>query len=231
MVLHLAEQLDIPLRDRNALLIAAGYAPLFPERTLDDPALRAARHAIDLVLAGHEPYPAVAIDRHFMMVASNNAVAPFLAGVDPSLMQPPVNVLRLTLHPDGMASRIVNLAEWRAHLLTRLRRHIDLTGDAVLIDLLKELSSYAMSDAAAQAHAPDSEHEYAGVVVPLQLVTDAGVLAFFGTTTIFGTPIDITLSEIALEAFYPADAQTAEALRRVGRQPDAVQSTHGRTTS
>ncbi|HZG66693.1 MAG TPA: helix-turn-helix domain-containing protein, partial [Herpetosiphonaceae bacterium] len=117
MLLHLAEHLEIPLRERNILLIAAGYAPVFPERRLDDPALEAARKAIDLVLAGHAPYPALAIDRHWTLIASNDAVPPLLGGVDPSLLQPPVNVLRLSLHPAGLAPRIANLPEWRAHVL------------------------------------------------------------------------------------------------------------------
>src|SRR5262244_3339088 len=127
MVLRLAEQLEVPLRERNVLLIAAGYAPAFPERPLDDPALQAARKAVDLVLAGHEPYPALAIDRHWTLIASNNAVPPLMAGADPSLLRPPVNVLRLSLHPAGLSPRIVNLPQWRAHLLERLRRQIDLT--------------------------------------------------------------------------------------------------------
>ena len=211
MVLRLAEQLDVPLRERNTLLIAAGFAPVFPQRSLDDPALGAARRAIDLVLAGHEPYPALAIDRHWTLVASNKAVPPLLAGVDASLLAPPVNVLRLSLHPKGLAPRIANLAEWRAHLLARLTRQIDLTSDATLTALLEELRRYPAHGAASGR--PASARDYAGIVVPLELVTDAGTLAFFSTTTVFGTPVDVTLSELALEAFYPADAATAEALR------------------
>ncbi|RZI44667.1 XRE family transcriptional regulator [Herbaspirillum sp. HC18] len=214
MVLRLAQRLDMPLRVRNALLVAAGYAPVFPERALDDPMLQAARKAMELVLAGHEPFPALAIDRHWNMVAHNKAVAPLLAGVDPSLLTPPVNVLRLSLHPQGLAPRIANYREWRDHLFERLRHQIGITADPVLMDLMNELASYpAPADAA--PHRPAGSGEYAGVIVPLQFITEAGTLSFISTTTVFGTPVDITLSEIALETFFPADAATAEALRRL----------------
>src|SRR5215471_10871371 len=209
MVLRLAEQLEVPLRERNVLLIAAGYAPAFPERHLNDPALQAARKAVDLLLAGHEPYPALAIDRHWTLIASNNAVPPLLAGVEPSLLQPPVNVLRLSLHPAGLAPRIANLAEWRSHLLARLRRQIEVSADPVLEELLKELCSYP----APGEDAAGDDEAYAGVVVPFRLVTERGVLSFISATTIFGTPVDVTLSELAVESFFPADAATAEALR------------------
>jgi transcriptional regulator with XRE-family HTH domain len=223
MILHLAERLDIPLRERNVLLLAAGYAPVFPLRPLDDPALRPARKAVDLVLAGHEPYPAVAIDRHWTLVAANGAVPLLLAGADPSLLRPPVNVLRLSLHPAGLASRIANLPQWRAHLLMRLRQQIDVTADPVLRDLLKELSAYPAPPATGGR---DAEPDYAGVAVPFRLVTEEGILSFFSTTTVFGTPVDITLSELAIEAFFPADAGTAEAMHRLGggrRLPAAAQ--------
>src|SRR5262245_62320471 len=128
MVLRLSERLDVPLRERNALLIAAGYAPVYPERPLDDPALQSARKAVDLVLAGHEPYPALAVDRHWTMLAANAAIPPLLSGIDPALLKPPVNVLRLSLHPAGLAPRIANLPEWRAHLLERLRQQVDVSG-------------------------------------------------------------------------------------------------------
>jgi transcriptional regulator with XRE-family HTH domain len=208
MVLRLAEYLDVPLRERNALLIAAGYAPAFPERALDDPALQAARKAVDLVLAGHEPYPAIAIDRHWTLIASNNAVLPFMAGADPSLLHPPVNVLRLSLHPAGLAPRIANLAEWRLHLLARLRRQVEVTGDPVLEELFNELSSYP-----APGEGAGENEEYAAVAVPFRLVTEQGILSFISATTVFGTPVDITLSELALESFFPADAATARILR------------------
>jgi len=216
MVLHLAEQLEVPLRERNLLLVAAGFAPVFAERPLQDPALQAARKAVDLVLAGHEPYPALAVDRYWTLVAANAAVGRLLAGAAPALLQRPVNVLRLSLHPDGLAPRIANLAEWRAHLLARLRRQVDLTADPVLIALLAELGAYP-APAAGHGLRQSPSDDYAGVVVPLRLVTDTGTLAFVSTTTVFGTPLDITLSELALESFFPADAATAEALRRLAQ--------------
>jgi transcriptional regulator with XRE-family HTH domain len=212
MLLHLAERLNVPLRERNALLIAAGFAPMFAERSLDDPALKAARQALDLVLQGHEPYPALAVDRHWNLVAMNRAVGAFMDGIAPELLQPPVNVLRLALHPGGLAPRIVNLVEWRAHLIARLHQQIAASADPGLDALMRELCDYPVpGDSAPALHT-----DYGGVVVPFQLKTEAGVLSFFTTITVFGTPVDITLSELALEAFFPADAATAAALRRLG---------------
>jgi transcriptional regulator with XRE-family HTH domain len=215
MVLHLAERLEVPLRERNVLLVAAGFAPVFRERALQDPALAPVRTAIDLVLKGHEPYPALAVDRHWTMVASNAAVARLVRGADPSLLGPQVNVLRLSLHPKGLSSRIANLAEWRAHLLERLRRQIEASADPVLAQLLEELQAYPAAPAGSRSQRASPAADLAGVVVPLQLVTDAGTLSLFSTTTVFGTPVDVTLSELALECFYPADAATVEALRRL----------------
>jgi transcriptional regulator with XRE-family HTH domain len=210
MILRLAEQLEIPLRERNALLNAAGFAPAYQQRPLADPALAPARQAVELVLKGHEPYPAIAVDRHWTLVSANSAVAPLLAGVDAALLQPPVNVLRLSLHPDGLAPRIANLAEWRAHLLARLRHQLDATADAVLLDLLRVLRDYPAPRETPAAPPRD----FAGVLVPLQLLTADGLLNLISTTTVFGTPVDITLSELALETFFPADAATAELLRK-----------------
>jgi transcriptional regulator with XRE-family HTH domain len=211
MVLLLAERLEVPLRERNVLLVAAGFAPVFTERPLTDPALDVARRAVDLVLKGHEPYPALAIDRHWTLVAANRAVAPLLAGIDPTLLQPPVNVLRLSLHPGGIAPRIVNASEWRTHIIERLRRQVAATADATLAALLEELRNYPLADTDA-AH-QDSTSDFGGVVVPLRLRTEAGVLSFVSTTTIFGTPVDVTLSELAIESFFPADAATVAALQ------------------
>jgi transcriptional regulator with XRE-family HTH domain len=213
MVLRLAERLDVPLRERNTLLVAAGFAPLFPQRRLDDPALDVARKAVELVLTGHEPYPALAVDRHWMLIASNKMVPPLLAGIDPSLLKPPVNVLRLSLHPQGLAPRIANLSEWRMHLLARLQQQIDVTADATLMALLKELRGYPAARPMKAGAPPPQTRDYASIVVPFELETDAGTLAFFSTTTVFGTPVDVTLSELAVESFFPANAATAEALR------------------
>jgi hypothetical protein len=200
----------VPLRERNALLVAAGYAPMYRQRALDDPALAAARRAVDLVLKGHEPFPALAVDRHWNLVAHNALVPLLMAGAAPALLQAPVNVLRLSLHPEGLAPRIANLAQWRAHLLERLQQQIAATGDAALQSLHDELAAYPTPNVGHDTPAPHGD--LSGVVVPFQLVTADGVLSFISTTTIFGTPVDVTLQELAVESFFPADAETAAAL-------------------
>lgn len=215
MVLRLAQRLDVPLRDRNALLLAAGFAPLYRERPLVDPALQGARRAIDRLLAAHEPYPALAVDRHWNLVSANRLVAPLMAGAAAALVTPPVNVLRLSLHPDGLAPRIVNHAQWRAHLLQRLERQVDVSGDPVLRELLDELDSYPPPAAARGASDADDEFTLDGVIVPLQLAAHGCVLSFFSTTTIFGSPVDITLSELAIESFFPANIETGRALEQL----------------
>jgi len=210
MLLRLAERLEVPLRERNRLLTAAGYAPAFPARPLSDPALAAARRAVDLILKGHEPFPALAVDRQWTLVAANGAVMDLVGEVDPALLEPPVNVLRLSLHPQGLSPRIVNLSEWRAHLIERLRRQADLTADPELARLLDELRRYPGSPHGRQSGpSPDPSD----ILVPLQIRSNGTILSFFSTTTVFGTPVDITLAELALEAFYPADQATADALR------------------
>jgi transcriptional regulator with XRE-family HTH domain len=212
MVMHLAERLDVPLRARNMLLVAAGYAPLFRERPLTDPQLTAAREAVELVLKGHEPYPALAIDRHWTIVTANRALAPLLGAASEALLAPPVNALRLSLHPDGIASSIVNWHAWRAHVLARLQRQIDVSADETLAALRDELAGYPTPPGAESPEA-DSNATLNQIAVPLRLRTPLGVLSFFSTTTVFGTPVDVTLSELAIEAFFPADPQTAAALR------------------
>ena len=223
MVLRLAERLEVPLRERNALLVAAGFAPMYRQRALDDPALAAARRAVDLVLKGHEPYPALAVDRHWNLVAANAIVPLLMAGAAPHLLQAPVNVLRLSLHPQGLAPKIANLGQWRAHLLERLQQQIAATGDAVLQALHDELAAFPVADAGHAAG--EAGGELSSVVVPFQLRTDAGVLSFISTTTIFGTPVDVTLQELAVESFFPADAATAQALVALAATPaDALTS-------
>ncbi len=212
MLLHLLEELEIPLRERNTLLVAAGFAPMFKARRLDDAALAAARKAIDVVLEAQRPYPAFALDRHWNIVASNSALQELYEGVAPELLVPPVNAMRLSLHPKGIAPRIENLAEWRAHLHARLRKQVELTGDRVLADLLEEILSYGEPGGGFKS-THSLEHT---VLVPLKIRCSLGVLSFLSTTTVFGTPVDVTLSELAIEMFFPADADTAQAVRSAG---------------
>ena len=212
MVLRLAQHLAVPLRERNLLLRAAGFAPMFAQRPLDDPALSAAREAVALILAGHEPNPALAVDRHWTLIAANNTVPMLLKMVDCALLQPPVNVLRLSLHPRGLAPHILNYAEWRTHLLERLQSDIELTADAFLIELRKELVNYPQP---APSLRHQSEPMASRIAVPLRLGSAAGELSFWSATTVFGTAVEVTLSELTIESFFPADAQTAERMKQL----------------
>ena len=205
MVLRLAEHLDIPLRERNRLLLAAGYAPLYVERSLEEPTMAPVHRALDRFLRAHEPYPAVVLDRHYNLVSANDAVTVLTSGVTPDLLEPPANALRVTLHPAGMAPRIVNLTEWSAHLLHRLRRQAALTADPDLERLHDELASYP----GVSVEAPGEDGLGTEIVLPLRMRAGGRELAFFSTISTFGTPIDITLSELMIEAFYPANAATA----------------------
>jgi hypothetical protein len=205
------------------MLLAAGFAPVYPERELDDPALRAARRAVDLVLDGHKPYPAHAVDRYWTLVASNHLARPLLAGVAPELLEPPINVLRLSLHPEGLAPQITNLGQWRAHILHRLRQQVESSADPMLDAFLTELAGYATPDDEG-ADEPLRDLYESGIVVPLRLRTAWGMLALFSTITIFGTPVDVTLSELAIEAFFPADEATGEILRRIAEDPTVPHS-------
>jgi transcriptional regulator with XRE-family HTH domain len=206
MILRLAHQLNVPLRERNVLLLSGGYAPAFPVNRLADPPMQAVHEAIEHVLRAQEPYPAVVIDASWDLVAANDAVPLLTAGAAAELLEPPVNVLRLSLHPGGMAPRIANLAEWRAHLLDRLNRDIEATASPALIALREELTAYHCPPPAAS---PDTR----AILVPLRLRVHDTMLSLFSTTTVFGTPREVTLSELAIESFYPADAPTAEFLR------------------
>jgi len=183
---------------------------MYRQSSLDDPAMAAARHAVDLVLKGHEPFPALAVDRHWNLVAHNVMVPMLMAGAAPELMQAPVNVLRLSLHPDGLAPRIANLGQWRTHLLERLQQQIAATGDAVLQALHDELEAFPAPTRS--HHGTTIDAALSAVAVPLQLLMPNGMLSFISTTTIFGTPVDVTLQELAVESFFPADEQTAAAL-------------------
>jgi transcriptional regulator with XRE-family HTH domain len=210
LILRLTEHLDVPLRDRNRVLLAGGYAPAYPETALDAPGLSTVREAVRRVLSGHEPYPAAAVDRHWHVLDANAGIALFTEGCAPWLLAPPVNVLRLSLHTDGMAPRIANLAQWRAHLLDRLRRQASTTADPFLEELHGELSGYPGS--AAGEGTPPSETDR--LVVPLRYRHGRRELSFFSTTAVFGTPLDVTLAELAIESFFAADAATAAYLNR-----------------
>lgn len=214
LVLRLADRLAVPLRDRNVLLVAAGFAPAYRERSLTDPDLAVAHRVVERVLTGHEPYPALAVDRHWTLLMANAPARALMADVAPTLLQPPVNVLHLSLHPEGLAPRIVNFREWRAHVVARLRRQVEDSADPVLARLMDELLAHPVPPGA-RAEGRTARGEYAGIAVPLELKTDAGVLSFLSTTTVFGTPTDISLSELAIEAFFPADDATAHAMRQL----------------
>jgi transcriptional regulator with XRE-family HTH domain len=209
MLLRLAEQLELPLRERNQLLLAGGYAPVYGQASLDAPEMAGVRAALRQVLAGHEPYPAVVVDRAWNLVDANASVAMFVGQVSPELLAPPANVLRLSLHPGGMATRIANLGEWRAHLLGRLRRQVALTGDPELAELHRELRAYPCDQ-------PEPEVEIPGagdVVVPLRIRHGDRELSFLSIMASFGTPLDVTVAELAIESFFPADAKTGLFLR------------------
>jgi transcriptional regulator with XRE-family HTH domain len=215
MVLRLAEHLQVPLRDRNMLLVSAGYAPVYGETPIEEPRMDAVRVAIRQVLTGHEPYPAVVVDRFWNLVDANGPIGLFTDGAAPELLEPPVNVLRLSMHPDGLARHVVNLGEWRAHMVERVRRHVALTADAALTRLYQELREYPITGPVAapgQAFVPPGATE---VFVPLRLRIEGRDLAFFSTIATFGSPLDITVAELAIESFFPANAETAEALRRL----------------
>ncbi|OHD09123.1 helix-turn-helix domain-containing protein [Sphingopyxis sp. RIFCSPHIGHO2_12_FULL_65_19] len=209
MLQRIADCLEVPHRARNALLLAGGYAPDFQERALDSEEMAGMKAIVEHVLKGHEPYPAIAVDRHWNMIAANDAVELLIRLAAPELFEPPVNVLRVALHPRGLAPHIVNHAEWRAHLLERLDHQVDASADAGLIALREELAAYPAS---ADAHHGSAAN---GIAVPLILDTPLGEVRFVSTVTIFGTPVDITLSELAIEAFFPADAESAALLQRM----------------
>lgn len=222
MVLRLAERLEVPLRERNPMLQAAGYAPRYRNTPLGAPEMQAARRSLELVLERHLPNPCLAFDRHYSLVAANAAAGALMQGAASELLTPPVNVLRLSLHPSGVAPRIVNFAQWRHHLLERLRRECEATGDAVLAALRDEVVAYPVPTPGPDGD--DAEASPSGlsdVLLPLRLRTDAGILSFISVVTVFGTPHDITLQELAIETFLPADASTEAALGQFSRAKPA----------
>jgi transcriptional regulator with XRE-family HTH domain len=218
MILHLAEELEVPLRDRNHLLLAAGYAPAFAERELDAPEMGPVRDAIEQVLRGHEPNPALVVDRHWGLVAANRSVQALITGVADHLLEPPINVLRLSLHPEGLAPRIVNLHEWRRHLLERLAGEALASGDPALTALHDELAAYPGGDPTASV-----DPAFADIALPLRLRHDGAEVAFISTKTTFSSAADVTVAELSIESFYPADPDTAAAvsmlLERASRAP------------
>lgn len=201
MLLRLCDELDVPLREQNRVLLAGGFSPQHPVSELGAPGLAVVHEAVERVLAAHAPYPALVVDHAWDLVSANDPVYALLAGVPEWLLEPPVNVVRLTLHPDGLAGRISNLGQWRAHLLHRLGRELELSNDERLDDLLGEVAGYR----GGQEPPPDP----GALVVPLRLRTADGTeLSLFSTTTVFGTAREVTVSELTIEAFYPADART-----------------------
>jgi transcriptional regulator with XRE-family HTH domain len=219
MLLRVLEQLEVPFREQNRLLLASGYAPAFPECSLEDPELLRVREALDQILAGHEPYPAVVVDRAWNLVAANSAMRDLTAevAIDPALLEPPVNVLRLGFHPRGVAPLIVNLGQWRAHFCQRLERQLAVTGDPDLAALLEEIGGYPVPGADPDP-APDPEPSQ--MLGPVRFrAPGGGELSFFGMFATFDTPFEVTTSELAMELLFPADGATADALRN--RKEDA----------
>jgi transcriptional regulator with XRE-family HTH domain len=224
MVVRLAEHLDVPLRERNQLLLAAGYAPAYPESEMDADRMDAVRAAVRQVLAGHEPYPALVVDRHWEMLEANAGIGVLLAGVASEQLAPPVNALRLALHPDGLAPKIINFGEWRTHLLDRLRRQVAATHDPQLASLLAELREYPSGQPEPAVDIRSGGQGHPEIVVPLRLRHGDGELRLMSIVSTFGTPLDITVEELSIEAFFPADAATAAALRSaVEAQPEPVE--------
>jgi transcriptional regulator with XRE-family HTH domain len=208
MIVRLSEQLDLPLRERNHLLLAGGYAPAYSECALDSPQMAVVRRAVHQILAGHEPFPAVVVDHAWNLVEANAGIGLLLEGCAPHLLRAPVNVLRISLHPDGIAPRIANLGEWRSHLLSRVRRQVALTRDPELSRLHGELLGYPCGQPEPEVDMPGNGN----IFIPLRLRRGERELAFFGTIATFGTPLDITVAELAIESFYPADQDTTDFL-------------------
>jgi transcriptional regulator with XRE-family HTH domain len=215
MVLKLSAQLQVPLAERNQWLVAAGHAPAWPRRTLDDPALALALQTVRRLLAAHEPFPALAVDRHWNLLAHNRVVALLLQGIDASLLAPPVNVIRLCLHPQGLAPMIVNLRQWQTHLLGQLRAPAGMVPDTLQQALIDEVQAALAADDRPVDQGVVADDSGGGLVLPLHLRTPHGELHLIGTITVFGTPQDVLLSELAIESFFPADEATAALLQRL----------------
>ncbi|MGW2488100.1 helix-turn-helix domain-containing protein [Streptomyces sp. NPDC001606] len=209
MVLRLAEHLDVPVRERNALLLAAGYAPHYPETPLDDPALDGLRDGMERLIQGYEPYPALVVDATYTVVAANRGIAMLLEGVPERLMSPAPNAMRLTLHPEGLAPRIRNLPEWRGHLLAQMERQLALHRSEPLRALYEEVAAYPVPDPAPGAE-PEAPVPY--FALPLRIEHDGRILSFVSSISTFNTPMDVTVAELAIETFLPADPATSKYL-------------------
>ena len=220
MILRLSEQLEIPLRERNMLLNAAGFAAIYPERSLNDESLTAARRAVDAILKALEPNPSFAVDRYWTMVAANKAAKIFTEKVDSSLLQPPINMLRICLHPKGFTPQVINYPQWRKNVLDYLYKQVQTTADQLLINLYEELKNYPKPPFT-KYNSQIREIDYSGFAIPMQIMTKDGELSFISTVTVFGTPIDVTVSELAIETFFPANDQTAEILKGNYKNPGA----------
>ncbi|MFH0515812.1 helix-turn-helix domain-containing protein [Streptomyces sp. M41] len=211
MVLRLAEHLDVPVRERNALLLAAGYAPHYPETPLDDPALDALRAGMEQLIQGYEPYPALVVDAMYHVHAANRGVLMLLDGIPEHLLTPPLNAMRLTLHPQGLAPRIRNLREWRGHLLAQMDRQIALRRSEPLRRLYEEVAAYPVPPEAAGAAEPAEPVPY--FALPMQIEHEGRVLSFISSISTFNTPMDVTVAELAIETLLPADPATVKYLQ------------------
>ncbi|MFI9645279.1 helix-turn-helix domain-containing protein [Streptomyces sp. NPDC052040] len=220
MVLRLAEHLDVPVRERNALLLAAGYAPHYPETPLDDPSMGALRAGVEQLIRGYEPYPALVVDARYDVVAANRGIAMLLEGVPERLLAPPLNAMRLTLHPEGLAPRILNLREWRGHLLAQMERQIALQRSAVLRELYEEVAAYPVPDRGGAPDPEPADPEPAEPVpyfaLPMRIEHEGRALSFISSISTFNTPMDVTVAELAIETFLPADPATVKYLQAMG---------------
>ncbi|MFF5700901.1 helix-turn-helix domain-containing protein [Streptomyces sp. NPDC012794] len=213
MVLRLADRLDVPVRERNALLLAAGYAPHYPHTALDDPAMDTLREGVQRLLTGYEPYPALVVDAVYDVVAANRGIAMLLDGLPEHLLAPPLNAMRITLHPEGLAPRIRNLGQWRAHLLAQMERQIALARSAPLRALYEEVSAYPVPERPGGGE-PDEHVPY--IALPMVIEHDGHLLSFVSSIATFNTPMDVTVAELAIETFLPADPATVKYLRSLG---------------
>ncbi|WP_236241326.1 helix-turn-helix domain-containing protein [Streptomyces sp. CC228A] len=216
MVLRLAEQLDVPVRERNALLLAAGYAPLYGESPLDAPELGPLREGMERLLTGYEPYPALVVDGSYTVLGANRGITMLLGGLPEHLLAPPLNAMRVTLHPEGLAPRIRNLRQWRGHLLAQMERQLALVRSEPLRALYEEVAAYPLPEPVAGGPEADTDAPYPYFALPLRIEHDGRLLSFVSSVSTFNTPLDVTVAELAIETLLPADPETAAYLRSLG---------------